>query len=39
MGLTETIRRIEELYGQLLASAERAQERDAAVEAAVAELE
>ena len=29
MGLTETIQRIEELYGQLLASAERAQERDA----------
>ena len=39
MGLTETIQRIEELYGQLLASAERAQERDAAVEATVAELE
>ena len=38
MGLTETIRMIEELYGQLLASAERAQERDKAVEAAVAEL-
>ena len=38
MGLTETIRRIEELYGQLLAGAERAQERDKAVEEAVAEL-